>query len=425
VRDILALQSAVGNRAMGGLLRRYAGARQAPPARTLARCEGACTCGGKCRADRAEEDAELSRLSKQLAGAVLARQAVPIPEVEPPPPRPQLRVIPGGASESEGKPLTGPEGERYAEPSPWDDSFEAALQRANIESEIERMKLQEERPLATLDRGGTAPSFITEHGTRRYVWIGGPRGGGSMQVRVRQFHVLDAIEAAIAKANTEQDLQGVADSYLPGVGRANRLIDQAAGKPVPLVPISPLYVPSVPLGDEPVYPSNFDPGGAARIDTFQTAVGKRAQQAPALAKSRLIPQRTRRGGCRVEPIAPLGDDPVSQMYCSMVTKSPYAYRITILSPTGAPTNRWAEADSLRGNTWYECKCGYEELLKSWRAPGVLEKLDHQMLNHVDIARTCGFDYRYIVSSQNMADLLRQRWFGNVVIDVVPSELCGS
>jgi len=412
-----ALQAAVGNRAAARMLGRAVVTGRSGSPRVLARCPGTCTCGGSC-GERNGDDLDVEELQRQLGAAVLARQALPVPEVEPPPP--PLRVIPGGATETEPDPLSGTGGQRYAEPSPWDESFEAALARANIRSAIERMRLQEERPLATLERGGTAPDFITEHGKRRFEWIGGPAGGGAIWVRVRQFHVLDAIEAAVAKATTEEDLQRIADLYFPGVGLANRMVDLAAGRPNPL----PLPPPSfVLLGDEPVYLPAFDSRAVARIEAFQNAVDKRSQQVPALAQSRLVPRRMRRGGCLVEPIAPLGDDPVSSVYCSIVTGSPYSYKITVLSPTGTRTNKWAEADSLRGNTWYECKCGYEGLLKSWKERAVLEKLDKQVLNHVDIARTCGFDYRYIVSSKYMADLLRSRWFGNVIIDVVSSELC--
>jgi hypothetical protein len=40
-----------------------------------------------------------------------------------------------------------------------------------------------------------------------------------------------------------------------------------------------------------------------------------------------------------------------------------------------------------------------------------------------IAQTCGLDYRHIVSNDTVADILRSRWFGSVVIDVVPFEGC--
>ena len=89
VREILALQAAAGDRARVGLLRRSPASRHAPLARTLARCQGACTCGGKCREERAEEmpaanragvpaalpASELHRLASTLGNRRFARLA--------------------------------------------------------------------------------------------------------------------------------------------------------------------------------------------------------------------------------------------------------------------------------------------------------------------------------------------------------------
>lgn len=91
---------------------------------------------------------------------------------------------------------------------------------------------------------------------------------------------------------------------------------------------------------------------------------------------------------------------------------------------GGLTGRWAEIDALRGNVWYECKCAYESLLSSWRGAGVLAKLDSQVLNHKHIADACGLDYRYVVSNDRVAEVLRERWFENVRIEVRPWEPCG-
>ncbi len=360
---------------------------------------------------------------KYAQKAFIGRQpAVPLrPPVRPPP---QFRVIPGGRTDPSGRPLRVPEGQRYA-PDPFDTSFEAALERANIRDYAERQRMQAERPVATLDRGGSPPDFITEHGQRRIDWLGGPGGGGSEIARIRRFHVLDAIEAAVGRANTERDLEAVLDRYVPMVALLNRGIDLPTRRRA----LEPMIRPLIsPIWDEPVFPSDLDPQAITRLEVFETAARRRAQTVPALAQSRLVPQRRRRGGCRLEPISPLGDDPLSVLYCHQATGSPYSYRITIESATGAPTRRWAEIDALRGDTWYECKCGYEALLTGAArgegvARAVLERLDRQVLNHADIARTCGLQYRYIVSNNTVRNILQNRWFGNVVIDVVPFEPC--
>lgn len=138
-------------------------------------------------------------------------------------------------------------------------------------------------------------------------------------------------------------------------------------------------------------------------------------------------QRRRRQPCELQGIPPLGDDVVSQHFCEEVTGAENStYKIWHVNPvTGRRTGRWAEIDVLRGNTWFECKCGYQHLLggKPGRARAVLAKLTHQVLNHQDIARDCGLEYRYIVSNEFVANLLRREWHGNVVVDVRESDLC--
>jgi hypothetical protein len=90
VRETVALHGAAGNRATVRLLRRSPASQDAPPVRTLARCRGACMCGGKCREERAEETAanragvpaavpasELRRLASAVGNRRFARLAEP------------------------------------------------------------------------------------------------------------------------------------------------------------------------------------------------------------------------------------------------------------------------------------------------------------------------------------------------------------
>ena len=346
---------------------------------------------------------------------VIQRQAAPM--VEPPP----FELPPGEAANdnAEVDPVTGAQGPRYA-PSPADTSLEAMFARVAISDYRARTLAEQERPVATLSPGGNPGNgFITVEGTRRYEWIGGPGGGGSGEVRNRKFHILDAIEYRVGRATTDEDLQAIVHDYLPTLGLMNELLRGRRPQPFrfPLI--------SVPILDEPVLDPLLDPGGVARLAAFEDALERRVQQVPALAESRLRSRRTQRGRCQLVPTEPLGDDPLSSIYCHAVTGSPFSYRIYLPQASGAGnTQRWAEIDALRGNTWFECKCGYEHLLESWRGPGVLAKLTKQVLSHAAIARECGLEYRYIVSNERVRDILQDQWFGNVVIDVRPWEPCG-
>lgn len=72
--SVLALQRAAGNRATSELLRGHGPIPPSAPTaarRELARCAGACSCGGKCKQDELLEDEP----SKQIQRAVARRVA--------------------------------------------------------------------------------------------------------------------------------------------------------------------------------------------------------------------------------------------------------------------------------------------------------------------------------------------------------------
>ena len=137
VGEILALQAAAGNRATVGLLRRSPASRHTPLARTLARCQGACTCGGKCREEQAEEmpaanragvlptlpASELHRLALTIGNrrfARLARAGSPVVQASraaaPGASAVQASqaVVPGAPVRTAPRPITvGPAGDAY------------------------------------------------------------------------------------------------------------------------------------------------------------------------------------------------------------------------------------------------------------------------------------------------------------------------
>lgn len=103
---------------------------------------------------------------------------------------------------------------------------------------------------------------------------------------------------------------------------------------------------------------------------------------------------------------PRGNDPLSELFCIVVMPGAPSY--DIYSPVGV-----AEIDALAGRTWYECKCGYGGLVRGaergdWLSRVRLDEMDEQIRRHMRIAAACGLIYRFVVSREDVAALVRSR-----------------
>ncbi|HEX7243198.1 MAG TPA: DUF4157 domain-containing protein [Longimicrobiaceae bacterium] len=393
----------------------------AVPAADVQRCGcTGCACGGATA--REEEEEPVVRRSPvpvlgRAPGARVARQAaLARPPVRPPPParapsRPPLRVIEGGGGRAP-QAGTGAPGRASAPDAPareplwipdaYDNSWDAMSQRAGIAARRDADLFNAEQTTATLARGGAPPNFETER-EQLGMWE-----WGTARYRERTFHVLDAIEHEVGRAERPEDLDRILETYIP---------DWRTG----LRHGAPLLLPRFRI------PEGLDPLGEQRLAVYRAAVRRRAVDRPALARARAVPleesEETRRRRCTITPLrgAGLGNDPLASLFCEVATGSPFEYRVT------SPTMGSAVFDALLGNTVYECKCGYGSLLRGvdqsrfW-ARMRADRLDEQVQRHLRIATDCGLRYRYVVSNREFADFLRQRWFG---VDIVhrPWEPC--
>src|SRR5207248_122153 len=71
---VIAVQRLAGNRATSAWLDRKGSVSASNRGRTLSRCPGVCTCGGKC-ANEAEDEELLASIPRLLRAAVLQRSA--------------------------------------------------------------------------------------------------------------------------------------------------------------------------------------------------------------------------------------------------------------------------------------------------------------------------------------------------------------
>ena len=179
--DLLALQRTMGNRGVQRMVARRVDSVNGLQPSALAEETPGIKVATKLTVDARKgwsAHGLTPEVQQGVANNEIKRQALPVPVRPPVPMRPPLRSLPGGrTSPGSGGPIRTPEGApRYA-PDPYDDSLEAALERANIQDYAEQQRIKQERPVATLDRGGQPPGFITEHGTRRYEWLERSRWG--------------------------------------------------------------------------------------------------------------------------------------------------------------------------------------------------------------------------------------------------------
>jgi hypothetical protein len=133
-----------------------------------------------------------------------------------------------------------------------------------------------------------------------------------------------------------------------------------------------------------------------------------------------------RRGCRpVERLESRGDDPLSNLFCEVVSGGSPSY--DIYTTVGR-----AEIDALRGRTWYECKCGQLSLVRAARAGErwAIARfegptgLDEQIRRQSRIAVHCRYIYRLVVASEEVASYFRER-HPDIDVIVVGWEPCES
>ena len=350
-------------------------------------------------------------VARQGFAAEPAMEPAPLPPPAFRPP-PVGRPAPGaGPTEAEGKgeDVKTPDARQY--PSPYDTSFEPMWERARREPDEESLKEDLETPIATLAPGGSPPTFVTPGETKTANLATANRYNLRIVYQEHHFHILDAIDYRVGRANNEAELQAV-------------LNDLVLGPPNPGL-LRPRWV---------IWPQ-FDPASAFRMQIYLNAVARRKSALPGLdvgtAAGRSIPAETRRRGCRWTPKPPAGDifGQAPSIYCQNATGSPFEYEVV------TPRGLRSQFDALVGaDIVIECKCGYETIADALAGPDNerrsvaelrMDAIDKQMARHAAVAQECGLRLAYVVSNQKFRDLLQTRWFGNVPVVHKPwKDVCG-
>ncbi|WP_433292136.1 DUF4157 domain-containing protein [Actinoplanes sp. CA-030573] len=117
---------------------------------------------------------------------------------------------------------------------------------------VGRARIELERPIATLERGGTPPFFISSLPERTHYFRWGD-GRVPVTYRPRRLHVLDAIAWATPRAPTNRAAHRILEQYL-GAWPSDEVIE-------PLIPSMP-----------PFFPPDLDPDGEIRRRAYEDAL---------------------------------------------------------------------------------------------------------------------------------------------------------
>jgi hypothetical protein len=311
--------------------------------------------------------------------------------------------------------------QRYAAPAPHDNSFEAMMWRASERAAQDRAVMEGEVPHATLRRGGRPPGFTTDTGRTQQAMIG---SGATVTYRVFQFHILDAIEHDVARAETDDDLRRIVGEYMPDSLLARsllleRLALQRAGRlPTPVAPMILQVLPRFHL------PLNLDPRAEQRMQVFSAAVAQRTAAAPRLARGplaqavarnlMLAPPDPQDGACRERQVPRGGGNARHDAYALHVTGSTTDYEIS------TPEGITCSFDGLdpHGQLW-EVKTGYRYFSEAniiWspdveRFHDIILGLEEQRMRCTYVAARCSRPYAYAFDDGEVARFMQVQWGG--------------
>lgn len=318
-------------------------------------------------------------------------------------------------------------GLRYA-PQP-SNSLAEIGERVRLHQTVEDAKREAERPIATLEPGGSAPDFIYTTGTQRQTLAMEGATWPTFTFRERRFSVLEAIDADVARASSEQHVMQIylayfPDSMWPGLVEAGIQQMPAPASVTGWTTLDLQY-----NTERLIYrPKWFDPGGTARFATLAAALKKRLPKVPALSASALLKdilshdfdaiveqQPSTKGQCTSADAIRTGGNKEHDAYAKKVTGSDFDFKITTPEGVECVTDG---RDTTAPNRVWEVKTFSEWATDAGQGSGAMFspyinervwKLEEQRARCSGVARRCGFDYVYAFDNEHVAAFMRRQW----------------
>ena len=355
-----------------------------------------------------------------------------------------------GQVDGENGPLVNrPIHERYQAPKRFDNSLHARLWRSSKRISEQRMKMDLERPVATLTRGGKPKDFVTRSKTRRKYQYAANTTSGTIYYNPRSYHVIDHIHYTLGRINSVSQLMEAYLKFIPGALHKAGSIQRAKGANGLLntgrttwMPRFNIRQPIAFVPNMPTFPAHFDPAGLARMKAFVEAATKRAAKVPVLKQSSLLEEilntseeetlrrsgrRKRRGKCKSTKMNRLGGSFYTRRhdtYAHHVTRSPDEIQYTTPEGVSYRYDGYNVADEKRV---YEVKTRHEwasdnRMPYATYLPWMLERamaMDYQRYRGLYVANRCGLKFSYAFDNCDVALAMMAHWSNIPPVRFVP------
>jgi hypothetical protein len=324
-----------------------------------------------------------------------------------------------------------PSGRHAAPPSPY--SLRGRIEAHRRAQTEDDLTFEMELPASTTQRGGSAAANFQEEKPKQTTSAATQSGTVTVQYTPTVFHMLDAMEADIARAQTSED---ILDIYLAYFRESAAMLAPRAtsGTRLPFR----TFADKIPLFHVP--PEQADPDGTERTTVFVTAVKRRTDIDPKLSTDATLEAIIRgflqheaqqeqavtarlgqnQGPCQTRAIPRKGGNKDHDDYATEVTGQNTDFEVT--APGGLKC-AFDGQDVKDPKVVWEVKTRHEwstpqgipSGIFSPRIQDAILKMESQLERCKGVAQRCGYQYKWAFENKSAAEFMSILWRGHVVV----------
>lgn len=360
---------------------------------------------------------ELTHVIQQGQGAaVVQRYAEAEPDIE---------------EEAEEETGETPSGRHATPPSP--HSLRGRIEAHRRAQTAEDLKSEMELPASTTQRGGSASNNFQEEKPKETTSAATESGTVTVQYTPTVFHMLDAMEADIGRAQSSED---ILDIYLAYFRDSAAILAPRSTSGTRLR--FRTYTDKITMFSVP--PEQADSDGTQRTTVFVTAVKRRTDIDPKLSTDATFEAIIRgllefevqqqqaaaarlgqnQGPCQTRPIPRKGGDKNHDDYATEVTGQNQDFEVTApgglkCAFDGQDTNDPKVVWEVKTKHEWSTPQGIPSGIFNPRIQDAILKMESQLERCNGVAQRCGYQYKWAFENKSAAEFMSVLWKGRVVV----------